>query len=121
MIPQYTERKEEKKNMNILKQTDIKYFTPNNNANNYNGYGGCYYYKVGSRVHLHIGVSVNTTSNISIGTLPEQYKPITVVSCIGLGASLETYSAIQINEAGLITINSKTGYALIDLEYDTLN
>ena len=120
MIPQYTERKEEKKNINILKQTDIKYFTPNN-ATNYNGYGGCYYYKVGSRVHLHIGVSVNTTSGISIGTLPEQYKPITAVSDIGLGASLETYSAVQINEAGLITINSKTGYALIDVEYDTLN
>lgn len=120
MIPQYTERKEEMKNINILKQTDIKYFTPNN-CNNYAGYGGCYYYKVGSRVHLHIGVSVNTTSNILIGTLSEQYRPITPVSGIGLGASLEDYSAVQINEAGLITINSKTGYALIDLKYDTLN
>lgn len=120
MIPQYTERKEEMKNINILKQTDIKYFTPNN-CNNYAGYGGCYYYKVGSRVHLHVGVSISSTSNITIGILPEQYRPITVVCTVGIGSDMYTFSTMQVSENGGINISSSSGYALIDVEYDTLN
>lgn len=120
MIPQYTKRKEEMKNINILKQTDIKYFTPNN-ASNYEGYGNCYYYKVGSRVHLHVGVSISNTSSITIGILPEQYKPITAVCAVGLGSNMSNFSTMQVTEDGGININSSSGYALIDVEYDTLN
>lgn len=120
MIPQYTKRKEEMKNINILKQTDIKYFTPNN-ASNYEGYGNCYYYKIGSRVHLHVGVSISSTSNITIGILPEQYRPITAVCAVGLGSDMSTFSTMQVSEYGRMDINSSSGYALIDVEYDTLN
>lgn len=120
MIPQYTKRKEEMKNINILKQTDIKYFTPNN-ASNYEGYGNCYYYKVGSRVHLHVGVSISNTSSITIGILPEQYKPITAVCAVGLGSNMSNFSTMLVTEDGGININSSSGYALIDVEYDTLN
>ena len=120
MIPQYTKRKEEMKNINILKQTDIKYFTPNN-ASNYEGYGNCYYYKIGSRVHLHIGVSISSTSDITIGILPEQYRPITVVCNVGIGSDMSTFSTMQVNINGEINIRSSYGYALIDVEYDTLN
>lgn len=120
MIPQYSKRKEEMKNINILKQTDIKYFTPNN-ASNYEGYGNCYYYKIGSRVHLHVGVSISSTSNTLIGILPEQYRPITVVSAVGLGLDMSTFSTMQVSQNGEINISSSHGYALIDVEYDTLN
>lgn len=120
MIPQYTKRKEEMKNINILKQTDIKYFTPNN-ASNYEGYGNCYYYKIGSRVHLHVGVTISSTSNITIGILPEQYRPITVVGTVGLGSDMSTFSTMQVSQNGGINISSSSGYALIDVEYDTLN
>lgn len=120
MLSDYTKRKEEKKNMNILKQTDIKYFTPNN-ASNYEGYGNCYYYKIGSRVHLHVGVSISSTSNTTIGTLPEQYRPITAVCAVGLGSDMSSFSTMQVTEGGGININSSSGYALIDVEYDTLN
>lgn len=120
MIPQYTKRKEEMKNINILKQTDIKYFTPNN-ASNYEVYGNCYYYKIGSRVHLHVGVSISNTSNITIGILPEQYRPITAVCAVGVGSTMSTFSTMHVTEDGGININSSSGYALIDVEYDTLN
>ena len=120
MIPQYTKRKEEMKNINILKQTDIKYFTPNN-ASNYETYGNCYYYKIGSRVHLHVGVSISSTSNITIGILPEQYRPITAICAVGLGSTMSTFSTMHVIEDGGININSSSGYALIDVEYDTLN
>lgn len=120
MIPQYTKRKEEMKNINILKQTDIKYFTPNN-ASNYEDYGNCYYYKIGSRVHLHVGVSISSTSNTIIGILPEQYRPITAVCAVGLGSAMSTFSTMHVTENGVININSSSGYALIDVEYDTLN
>ena len=120
MIPQYTKRKEEMKNINILKQTDIKYFTPNN-ASNYEGYGNCYYYKIGSRVHLHVGVSISSTSNIIIGILPEQYRRITAICAVGLGSDMSTFSTMQVIPNGEIYIRSSHGYALIDVEYDTLN
>ena len=106
-------------NTNVLKSDDIVYFTPTN-VSNHAGYGNCYYYKLGSKVHIHIGVKVDTTENVAIYTLPNGYVPITNFAAVGLGDSLSNYSSVQINELGSISINSKSGYALIDTEYDTL-
>lgn len=105
-----------------IKSENIVYFTPTDaNVSNYEGYGNCYYYRVGSRVHIHIGVKVDIKTNVLIYTLPSNYLPITALGFVGLGTSLNTFSAVQINTNGLIYINSQSGYALIDFEYDTLS
>lgn len=107
-------------NPNVLNSGDIIYFVPTN-VENYLGYGNCYYYKIGSKIHLHVGVKITATTNVPIYTLPEKYRPITTIGVVGLGDSLSSYSTMQINEQGLVSINSQSGYALIDTEYDTLN
>lgn len=105
-----------------IKSENIVYFTPTNaNVSNYEGYGNCYYYRVGSRVHLHIGVKIDTTKTELIYILPTGYKPITALGYVGIGASMSSYATIQITTDGGLNIYSSSGYALIDCEYDTLN
>ena len=105
-----------------IKSENIVYFTPTNaNVSNYEGYGNCYYYRVGSRVHLHIGVKIDTTKMELIYILPTGYKPITALGYVGIGASMSSYATIQITTNGGLNIYSSSGYALIDCEYDTLN
>lgn len=111
MIPSFSKNKE---------VTDIKYFTPNN-VNNYNGYGNCFYCKIKNKVHVHIGISTTSKSDVLIYTLPENYRPPVPISAIGSGSSLTNYSALQINNiTGDITVNAQSGYALIDVEFYTL-
>lgn len=82
-----------------IRSNDIVYFTPTaSTVSNYNGYGNCYYYKIGSRVHIHIGVKVDTTQSVTIYILPTQYLPITALGCVGIGASMSTYTTLQITE-----------------------
>lgn len=112
MIPQYTKNK--------LKNSDITYFEPQN-ASNYEGYGNSFYYKVGSRVHLHIGIKIENTANTQIYTLPEQYRPFVIAVAIGTGSSFTNLSTGQVDNQGRVYVNSQYGYANIDIEYDTLN
>lgn len=116
MIPQYTKNKMK----NILKNSDITYFEPQN-ASNYEGYGNSFYYKVGSRVHLHIGIKIENTANTQIYTLPEKYRPFAIAVAIGTGSSFSNFASIQVDNQGKVYVNSQHGYANIDIEYDTLN
>ena len=105
-----------------IKSENIVYFTPTDaNVSNYEGYGNCYYYRVGSKVHVHIGVKVNTTETVAIYKLPQTYIPITNLGYVGIGSSISNYSTLQIGKNGNIYIYTSSGYALIDCEYDTLN
>lgn len=108
--------------MRKIRSNDIVYFTPTaSTVSNYDGYGNCYYYKIGSRVHLHIGVKVDTTKMELMYILPTGYKPITALGYVGIGASMSSSATIQITTNGGLNIYSSSGYALIDCEYDTLN
>ena len=103
-----------------IRSNDIVYFTPTaSTVSNYNDYGNCYYYKIGSRVHLHIGVKIDTTKIELIYILPTGYKPITALGYVGIGASMSSYATIHITTNGGLNIYSSSGYALIDCEYDT--
>ena len=120
MINTFQKLKNMIKKSNVLNSEDIKYFTPNN-ATNYAGYGNCYYYKIGSKVHLHIGIKIETTETITIYSLPTTHRPNSPISAGGIGSSITNYSSSSVNSSGSISVHSDSGYALIDVEYDTLN
>lgn len=95
-------------------------FTPSG-LNNHANYGGCYYYKKGTRVHINVGASgLTANTRYTIATLPAGYRPSHNVANRGIGESVGTYSAIQVTSAGVVYIRSTDTYALVQIEYDAV-
>lgn len=109
-------------NENIyLDSTNIIPITPTSGSN-YSTYGDCYYYKKGSRVHVHIGISgLTANTNTAIFTLPTGFRPNHFLSGTGIGASMSNISVIQIDINGGITVRSPNQYALIQIDFDVIS
>ena len=101
----------------LLSSSDVIRFTPTN-ASAHNFYGGCYYYKKGTKVHLHLGLSGLSNSNVNIFTLPKGYRPYTLLGGVSQADSLTTRAGYEINANGVINVNSSHGYMLADIEFD---
>lgn len=88
------------------------------------GLGGCFYYKVGHKVHLHIAVGgLTASSNTTICNLPAGYRPLVTFAAACLGGGYTTYSRVRVqglNSAtvGDVVVNSTGTGAMIDLEYE---
>lgn len=88
----------------------------------YPAFGGCYYYKTGTRVHVHIGISeIEASTNVRIGNLPVYFRPKTDVVAIGNGSGLASNAKLTIGSSGSIRIRSEDTYAMIDIEFDAFS
>ena len=105
-------------NSHNLKSSIIHQVTPTVGSN-YELYGNTYYYKVGSRVHVHVGISINAQSYTTIFTLPVGFRPKTMLGFVAVGSGLDNFAGLQINPDGTITTIAKNGYVLADMEFDT--
>lgn len=105
-------------NSHNLKSSIIHQVTPTVGSN-YEMYGNTYYYKVGSRVHVHVGISINAQSYTVIFTLPVGFRPKTMLGFVGVGSGLDNFAGLQIKADGKITVIAKNGYVLADMEFDT--
>lgn len=102
-----------------LDASKLIYVTPEHSAvTNYSPYGNTYYYKIGTKVHLHIGVKIDTTEWITMFTLPEGFRPASLVSAQGVGSSPQNITGIQIDTAGRVQTSTTSGYCCLDIEYD---
>lgn len=101
-----------------LNTSIIHQVTPTNGSN-YASYGNTYYYKVGSRVHVHIGISLSATSYTVILTLPTGYRPMIRSAFAGIGSGLDTFVGIQVETNGDIAVITKSGYVMADFDFDT--
>lgn len=101
-----------------LKSSIIHRVTPTG-ATNHAFYGGTFYYKVGSRVHVHIGIKLTAKTDTNIFTLPVGFRPYTLIGATGLGNITNSTSGVQITSDGSVTVNTQNSYALIDVEFDT--
>lgn len=92
-------------------------FTPLRGAN-YAGYGGCYYEKFGSVVHVHVGVSgltANTATNIQ--TLPSGFRPPSLVFAHGTGGSWNNLGYLQVDSSGTVMVRSEGTYCGADVTF----
>lgn len=105
-------------NSHNLKSSIIHQVTPTVGSN-YELYGNTYYYKVGSRVHVHVGISINVQSYTTIFTLPVGFRPQTMLGFVAVGGGLDNFAGLQIGTDGTITTIAKNGYVLADMEFDT--
>ena len=105
----------------VLDSSNIIPITPTSGSN-YSAYGDCYYYKKGSRVHVHIGISGLTANTVTgIYTLPEGFRPNHFISSAGMGGSMANISIIQIDSNGGIAVRSPQQYALIQIDFDVIS
>lgn len=87
---------------------------------NYPNWGGCYYYKSGSRVHVHLGIQglpANTVATVFI--LPDIVHPKTRILSIGSSGSFPGISRTEISLDGGINVTSQDSYVAADIDYDT--
>lgn len=105
-------------NSHNLKSSIIHQVTPTVGSN-YELYGNTYYYKVGSRVHVHVGISINVQSYTTIFTLPVGFRPQTMLGFVAVGSGLDNFAGLQIGTDGTIATIAKNGYVLADMEFDT--
>lgn len=88
-------------------------------GSHYSTFGGCYYYKIGYRVHVHIGVSGLTSGTTAdLWYMPEGYRPYANVSVVGTGSSMTNYGRLRISTTGRVYINANAANACVDVEYD---
>ena len=101
-----------------LSSTIIHNVTPTVGSN-YELYGDTYYYKVGSRVHVHVGISIDAQTYTTIFTLPVGFRPKTMLGFAAPGSGLDNFVGLQIQPDGAVTTIAKNGYVLADMEFDT--
>lgn len=85
----------------------------------YTTYGGVYYYKIGHRVTVHIGVNgLTANTNTTLFTLPAGYRPHGMVSFGGTGSSLGNVSQCRIETNGDVKVRSAAAYAVSEFSFD---
>lgn len=100
-----------------LKSSIIHEITPTN-ATNYADFGSTYYYKTGSKVHLHVSISLTTKTQTNIATLPLNFRPKTKVVITCSGGNLGTYGTIQVNTDGNIYCYSDGVHLFGQIDFD---
>lgn len=121
-IPDGYEEYNEINNPNLLlTDKDIITFTPDVGSY-HEPYGGCFYYKIGTRVHLHIGIQgLTAKTNNEIFTLPVGFRPKVRTPFISIDTGLADECAGLIRDTGEIVIYAEYGFASADVEYDAFN
>lgn len=97
---------------------------PNNGCSSYPNWGGCYYYKVGTRVTVHIGIQGLTPNqyNGNIGVLlPVGYRPRHETNTIGSSGTSVGYSNLSLFTGGSIGVVSTGSYCLAEASFDVFD
>lgn len=88
---------------------------------NYSSFGNSFYYKKGSKVHVHLGLyQLTVNSGNVVFTLPEGYRPSYQLGFIGQGQTATTVSGIVVSTSGAITVYGSTAYCNTDFEFDVV-
>ena len=102
-----------------LKSGIIHSVTPIDSTNYDDGWGGTYYYKVGSRIHLHVAVALTTKKQTNITTLPIGYRPRTKIVNTCSGGDLGVFGTLQVSPDGKVHCYSNGIHLFGDISFDT--
>ena len=104
----------------LLADDTNKIFFEPTNGTSYNNYGKCYYYKVNTTVHLHLGMQA-TLQYGTIYTLPSGYRPKSSIGVVGLGGSLtanaQSYVEVQ-SDGDIVAYAGTHNYILADIVFE---
>ena len=86
---------------------------------NWANYGNCYYYKVGHRVTVHIGVSqIAASTRQTLWYLPAGYRPRATAIATGIGGDTQYISKVHVASSGSVLVWSQSSYALVEVSFD---
>lgn len=90
---------------------------------NQESFGGSYYYKQNTKVHLHLGINLNTDVRSKVFNMPTGFRPRKIICALGGGANGEIpdVSYAEVKDNGEVWVKSTSKYACIDIEYDAFN
>ena len=88
----------------------------------YDSFGGCWYYKIGHRVRVHIGVSGLTANTTTVlWTLPQGYRPYSGIAFTGQSSVYSNYARCRVLENGEVRVNAVSTYAVAYIEFDAFS
>ena len=89
------------------------------NASHADIWKGCYYYKIGHRVRIHIGVmGLTSGQDTNLFTLPVGYRPYATEANTCLGSGMTNYIRIKVSAAGLVHVSANATSGLGYIEFD---
>lgn len=93
-----------------------------NNGDHYATFGGCWYYKIGHRVTVHIGVSgLTANTDTTLWTLPTGYIPKSQIGWNGTAGGISSLSRFRIDANGNVRTYSAAAYALGEISFDAFS
>jgi hypothetical protein len=85
-------------------------------------YGGCWYYKIGHRVCVHIGVAgITANTTTTLWQMPAGYIPYSGIAVNGQGSGYNNVARARVTGTGAVIVNSSQAYATVYLEYDAFS
>ena len=109
--------KKDKFDANII----IPIISDNPNITNYPGFGNSFYYKAGTRVHIHLGIKVESNGWEHLFKLPIGYRPYSIVQQAICGSSLLMNTGVNVSNDGMISVQTNSNYIGGDFEFDAFN
>ena len=102
-----------------MSKSNVIYFTPQV-GESWSDWGGCFYYKRGTTVTVHIAVKLGTSNRVRVFNLPVGYRPSATVVAWGGGADGEVpdSSFCETYDSGDVMVKSNSQYALILYSFD---
>lgn len=102
-----------------MSKSNVIYFTPQV-GESWSGWGGCFYYKRGTTVTVHIAVKLGTSNRVRVFNLPVGYRPPATIPAWGGGADggVPDSSFCETYDSGDIMVKSNSQYALILYSFD---
>lgn len=96
----------------------IQSFTPTTGSS-LSTYGNCYYYKIGSHVHVHVGMNgLTANTDTVIFTLPTGYRPYSSMNFKGENNGINSMASMRVNASGSVQVRSEGTYAMVDAIFD---
>lgn len=102
-----------------MSKSNVIYFTPQV-GESWSSWGGCFYYKRGTTVTVHIAVHLGTSNRVRVFNLPVGYRPPATIVAWGGGADggVPDSSFCETYDSGDVMVKSNSQYALILYSFD---
>ena len=88
-------------------------------GSHYSTYGGCWYYKIGHRVCVHIGVSgLTAKTQTTLWTMPVGYRPYSGIAVNGQSTTTANVARCRVTGTGEVRVHADSTNAMCYMEYD---
>ena len=111
-----------KNDASLLADATIVNITPLAGSN-YSSYSNSFYYKIGTRVHIHLGLKGLTANTLQqVFDIPVGYRPRGHMVSVGQGGGSDVVGQGIIQaDTHTLEVRSPSAYISVDFEYDAFN